>query len=134
MKRPEREVLRTVGAVLTLDTMKRAWSILVSSLVLGAIALVAAPAPVGAADGGGPAPVGPCVTLRAEARYGAAAYNHIVVLTNACDKAEDCSVTTDVNPEPITVTVPGHGVAEAMTFLGSPSRVFVPKARCVPVK
>ncbi len=110
--------------------MKRAASVLLSSLVLGAIALSAAP--VDAADAGAP-PVR-CVSFRAEVRYGASAYNHIVVLTNACDKAEACSVATDVNPEPVKVTVPAHGLTEAVTFLGSPARVFVPRVSCVPVK
>jgi len=116
--------------MLNVNRMTRVWQLVVAPLVLGAVVLLAAP--VDAADAG--PPLQRCVTIRAEVRYGAAEYNHIVVLTNACDKAEQCAVTTDVNPEPVNVTVPGHGTAEAVTFLGSPARTFVPKAVCTPLK
>lgn len=114
-----------------MSRMKRASSFVVLAALLAALGVCVAPGDAGAADAG---QLPPCVTIRAVVRYGAAAYNHIVVLTNACDKAEVCAVTTDVNPEPVKVTVPGHGTAEAVTFLGSPARVFVPKAVCTPVK
>jgi hypothetical protein len=75
-----------------------------------------------------------CITVRAEARYGAAGYNHIVYLTSTCEKAYVCAVSTDVNPQPTTVTVPPKRTVDVVTFLGSPATVFVPKVSCVPAK
>jgi hypothetical protein len=75
-----------------------------------------------------------CIAVRAEARYGAAGYNHIVYLTSSCAKTYVCAVSTDVNPEPTTVTVPPGRTVDVVTFLGSPARVFVPKVSCAPAK
>ena len=99
------------------------------ALVLGAcaVALVSAPR----ASGAPPEPA-PCVSVRAEVRYGAAAYNHIVILTNACARPYTCIVTTDVNPQPMQAVVPPHAVTEVVTFLGSPARTFVPTVACKP--
>src|SRR5258708_2060736 len=99
------------------------------TLAIAAGAALIAAAPITTADA-----AAPCVVIRAEVRYGAAGYNHVVVLMNACEHAEACTVTTDVNPEPIKATVPPRSSTEVVTFLGSPARVFVPKAICVPVR
>lgn len=74
----------------------------------------------------------PCVAVRAEARYVAYAYNHIVHLLNACDSARVCSVATNVNPKPQTIALgPGERV-EVLTFRGSPAREFAPIVSCSP--
>jgi hypothetical protein len=59
------------------------------------------------------------------------AYNHIVHVNNSCDREADCAVSTDVNPDPQKVEVPGHSEIQVMTFMGSPSRVFKPNVQCV---
>ncbi len=71
-----------------------------------------------------------CIRVRGEARYRALGYNHIVIVTNTCAAPAECDVSTDVNPQPTHVSVPGGGEVEVTTFLGSPARVFVPKAEC----
>jgi hypothetical protein len=75
-----------------------------------------------------------CIGVRAEARYGAAGYNHIVYLTSSCAKTFVCAVSTDVNPQSTTVTVPPGRTVDVVTFLGSPATVFVPKVSCMPAK
>lgn len=71
-----------------------------------------------------------CVTVRGEARWGADAYNHVVVVQNRCDRRAQCQVATDVNPQPTAVEVPAGETREVMTFLGSPARAFTPRVRC----
>jgi hypothetical protein len=93
-------------------------------------ALLAALPASGAKEAGAP----PCVLYRAEARYGAVGYNHVVVLRNACGAAHVCTVSTDVNPTPTITTVPPHQQVEVVTFLGSPASVFVPRVDCQPVR
>ena len=111
--------------------MKSAVFGLACVLVLaGAASTVSSPAV--ASDAGAEPAV--CVAVRAEVRYGAAGYSHIVVLTNACAKPQTCTVTTDVNPEPVKATVPPRGSTDVVTFLGSPARTFVPHAICVASK
>jgi hypothetical protein len=80
------------------------------------------------------APVDPssigCVHAWPEARYRALGYNHIVHVRNQCDARAECAVSTNVNPAPENVTVPGHKEVEVTTFLGSPAREFTPKVEC----
>ena len=97
-----------------------------------AMGVVASYAPSRAAADQTAKPLAPCVSVRAEVRYGAAGYNHIVVLTNVCERAQMCTVSTDVNPAPTDTMVAPRSSAEVVTFLGSPARVFVPKVSCVP--
>jgi len=98
--------------------------------LLAALGLAALPAS-GADDAGAP-PAPKCVLYRAEARYGAIGFNHVVVLRNTCAKTHVCAVATDVNPTPTSATVPGHKEVEVVTFLGSPASVFVPRVDCKP--
>ena len=79
-----------------------------------------------------PASSAPCVTARAEARWAAYAYDHVVHLQNACAGAHRCVVATNVNPDPQTVIVPGRSGVEVLTFRGSPARTFVPSVGCAP--
>lgn len=80
-----------------------------------------------------PATSAPCVAVRAEARWSAYAYDHVVHLQNACAGAHQCDVATNVNPAPQKVLVPGRSAVEVLTFRGSPARTFVPLVTCTPV-
>lgn len=71
-----------------------------------------------------------CVTVRGEARWGADAYNHVVVVQNQCPSLARCRVATDVNPQETSLEVPSGATREVLTFLGSPARAFTPRVRC----
>jgi hypothetical protein len=108
-----------------------------SILLAMTLGLVVAPAArAGAvASGGGSRPsiaasAKDCIQAWPEARYRALGYNHIVHVRDICDQRAECSVSTNVNPEPQQVTVPGHSEVEVTTFLGSPAREFTPKVDC----
>jgi hypothetical protein len=73
-----------------------------------------------------------CVVVHSEARYGAYGYDHLVEVENTCDKTLVCTVKTNLNPEPTTVTVPGKEKRLVVTFRGSPAREFTPDVRCEP--
>jgi hypothetical protein len=75
-------------------------------------------------------PAAPCVTSHGEARLRYPGYDHVVVLTNACDPAYRCTVTTNVNPDAMVADVPGHREVEVLTFRGSPASEFTHKAEC----
>jgi hypothetical protein len=77
-----------------------------------------------------PDPAAACIKFRPEARYRALGYNHIVIVDDVCAASAECDVSTDVNPQPIHVTVPGKGEVEVTTFIGSPARVFIPRVDC----
>lgn len=71
-----------------------------------------------------PAPKTPdgCSTVSASVRSEAYGYKHIITLENRCDKAVQCEVWTDVDPEPrqTLVAAPGQST-EVVTRIGSPS-------------
>jgi hypothetical protein len=71
-----------------------------------------------------------CVIVTTEARFAGLAYNHIVHIANGCSVPMTCTVTTDVNPEAQTVTVPPASRAEVLTFIGSPASAFTANVRC----
>jgi hypothetical protein len=71
-----------------------------------------------------------CVTVTTEARFAGLAYNHIVHIANGCSVPVTCTMTTDVNPEAQTVTVPPESRAEVVTFIGSPASAFTASVRC----
>jgi len=96
-----------------------------SLLLFLALAAFVAPALVSAQS-----EVPACVRVRAEVRWSAGAYNHIVVVQNTCDEDARCQVSTDVNPRPTQVDVPAGETVETMTFMGSPAREFTPRVRC----
>jgi hypothetical protein len=66
----------------------------------------------------------------AEARYRGIGYEHLVHIGNACEKAADCRVTTDVNPEPIQVRVGKASTVTVITYRGSPASTFVANVQC----
>lgn len=96
-----------------------------SLLMLLAAALLVAPALVLAQS-----VVPSCVNVRSEARWGASAYNHVVIVQNTCDEDARCQVATNVTPTPTQVDVPAGETVETVTFLGSPAREFTPRVRC----
>jgi hypothetical protein len=72
-----------------------------------------------------------CIRSAPEARYRGMGYNHIVHVTNVCKVAAECDVSTDVNPQPVHVSVAAGEQVEVTTFIGSPAREFTPKVDCV---
>lgn len=71
-----------------------------------------------------------CISVRGEARWGADAYNHVVVIQNGCDRAATCQVATNVNPDAVPVAVSAGETVEVLTFRGSPARTFTPRVHC----
>ena len=72
-----------------------------------------------------------CYSVHGEARYGAFAYKHVVIVTNRCEFALQCEVWTDVDPTPRqSVSVEPKGTAEVLTRNNSPARSFKAFAEC----
>ena len=72
-----------------------------------------------------------CYQVRGEARYGALAYKHIVIVSNRCDITLQCEVWTDVDPTPRQkLTVGPNTEAETMTRSNSPARSFKAYGEC----
>jgi len=71
-----------------------------------------------------------CVRVSAEARYRPFGYDHLVYIHNDCARTADCTVSTDVNPERMQVSVPPQGEVEVVTWVGSPARVFMATVVC----
>jgi hypothetical protein len=92
-----------------------------------ALATLAAPSP--ATTAGAPVVLS-CVKYRGEARPWGIGFKHVVILESGCTVTAECSVSTDVNPEPVVVTVPAKESREVVTFLSSPARAFVPSVVC----
>jgi len=82
----------------------------------------------GVVSAGTPLPA--CIEVSSEARYRGVGYDHIVRIDNHCDTTAVCDVSTNVNPEPIHVTVPSKQAAEVLTFRGSPAREFTASTQC----
>jgi len=72
-----------------------------------------------------------CLTFSTEARFVGLAYNHIVHIANGCGVPKACTVRTDVNPQPLAVTVPSGSTVDVVTFIGSPARTFNASVLCV---
>jgi len=70
------------------------------------------------------------VRWRSESRYANGGYNHVVILQNACDAPAMCTVTTNVNPDPIRATLAPGAVTEVLTFRGSPAYAFEARVQC----
>jgi hypothetical protein len=72
-----------------------------------------------------------CYNIHGEARYGALAYKHVVIVTNRCEVTLQCEVWTDVDPTPRhSVSVEGGGTAEVLVRNNSPSRAFKAFGEC----
>lgn len=72
-----------------------------------------------------------CYAVRGEARYGAFAYKHVVIVTNRCKATLQCEVWTDVDPSPKhSLTVEPNGSGEVIVRNNSPARSFKAFAEC----
>ncbi len=72
-----------------------------------------------------------CYSVHGEARYGALAYKHIVIVTNRCDIELQCEVWTDVDPTPRQpLTVGPKGTGEVIVRAVSPARAFKAFGEC----
>lgn len=71
-----------------------------------------------------------CVTVSGSARWNAAGYNHSVTVTNGCEYAVHCTVSTDVNPTPISVDLDAGASRTVTTFLDAPGSGFIPNVGC----
>jgi hypothetical protein len=71
-----------------------------------------------------------CVAYQTEASYAGVGYDHLVHLTNNCDKPAVCSVSTNVNPEPASVALAPGEKQTLVTWRGSPAREFTADVSC----
>ncbi len=71
-----------------------------------------------------------CLAFTAEARYRGIGYEHLVHIANACEKAANCRVTTDVNPSVMEARVEKRTVLTVITYRGSPASTFVANVQC----
>jgi hypothetical protein len=79
---------------------------------------------------GKPADVSQCVAVRTEALYIVYGYDHHVHLTNGCDKAVRCEVTTSSNPDPTTVALAKGEHQDIVMFRSSPASAVNAKVKC----
>jgi hypothetical protein len=71
-----------------------------------------------------------CIQVRASAPYGNAGYDHIVTLHNGCEKPAACRVSTNVNPDVVSVVLAPDEEKSVLTFRGSPARTFRAHVSC----
>lgn len=72
-----------------------------------------------------------CYSVHGEARYGALAYKHVVIVTNRCEVALQCEVWTDVDPTPRhSLGVEPNGTGEVIVRSSSPARGFKAFGEC----
>ena len=72
-----------------------------------------------------------CYSVHGEARYGALAYKHVVIVTNRCEIELQCEVWTDVDPSPKhPVSVGPKGTGEVIVRATSPARSFKAYGEC----
>lgn len=72
-----------------------------------------------------------CYSIHGEARYGALAYKHVVIVTNRCEIELQCEVWTDVDPSPKqSLTVGPKGTGEVIVRAVSPARSFKAFGEC----
>ena len=72
-----------------------------------------------------------CYSVHGEARYGALAYKHVVIVTNRCEIELQCEVWTDVDPSPRqSVSVGPKGTGEVIVRATSPARAFKAFGEC----
>ena len=72
-----------------------------------------------------------CYSVHGEARYGALAYKHVVIVTNRCEIELQCEVWTDVDPKPRQpLSVGPKGTGEVIVRAVSPARSFKAYGEC----
>lgn len=101
-----------------------------AKILSAALLFLAAIVPmVGQADGADD--IKNCYSVRGEARYGALAYKHIVIVTNRCELTLQCEVWTDVDPTPRhALTVGPNSEGEVIVRAVSPARAFTAYGDC----
>lgn len=72
----------------------------------------------------------PCVRAKAEAPYRGYGYDHIVKLESQCPKVVVCSVSSDVRPDPVIVSLQPKGRTEVLLWRGSPASTFKVRLGC----
>ena len=101
----------------------------VAKFVFAALFVVAVTLPALGQEGGDD--IKDCYSVHGEARYGALAYKHIVIVTNRCDMSLKCEVWTDVDPSPKQSTSVGpKGTSETIVRNNSPARAFKAFGEC----
>ena len=71
-----------------------------------------------------------CLKHRSVARPLGFGFDHQVHLENRCSHRVVCTVTTDINPEPLVEEVEPNQTRVVLTFRGSPSRHFRAEVDC----
>lgn len=71
-----------------------------------------------------------CVAYRTEAYFASVGYDHLVHLTNNCDKTATCTVSTNVNPDAASVSLAPGEKQTLVTWRGSPAREFTAVVSC----
>ncbi|MDB4976910.1 MAG: hypothetical protein JWN48_5251 [Myxococcaceae bacterium] len=72
-----------------------------------------------------------CAVAKASARYVGYGYTHVISAVNGCSRAVECTLWTDVDPEPRTTVNLGPGdTTEVVTRRGSPSREVTAFKQC----
>jgi hypothetical protein len=72
-----------------------------------------------------------CIQFWGEVRYRYPGYDHIVHVVNGCDQRALCAVSTNVDPDPITITLEPHTSQQVLVRRSSPARRFTPYVVCV---
>jgi hypothetical protein len=71
-----------------------------------------------------------CVSWTQQTVSTAYGYDHVVSLRNECATRARCSVTTDVAPTPVQVTLTPGAARDLVTFRGSPASAFSARVQC----
>lgn len=99
--------------------------------LIAGLALVAVPVVAQDDDeGGGGSGTPSCIDYEAIARYRAYGYDHVVRVTNGCEKRARCEVWTSVTPEKHRIDLRPDETEEVLTRTGSPAREFTPRVSC----
>lgn len=71
-----------------------------------------------------------CVEVGGASIWAATGWNHVVYLTNRCSADVSCDVSTNVAPEPQSVTLSSNVTTFVVTSIRAPESVFVPVVSC----
>ena len=71
-----------------------------------------------------------CLHVRAESRRGVTGFDHWVFIDSDCDLAAACDVSTDVNPETMTVTIQPRSTSSVLTASEASASKFTPYVTC----
>lgn len=90
------------------------------------------PAPLADAgpDAAKPPPYPPCVKVQSQAIFSGSGYDHVVSIENGCERDADCTVSTDVSEETLSVSVPAGESRDVVTYRGSPASEFKATVKC----